>query len=108
MGDGLLQRSTRVADLVPAFAENGMDTVTVEHLLTHTAGLPRARMPDDDWPDPQRRVERFASWRLEWEPGSRFVYHGSAAHWVLAQLVETVTGTDPTCSRRARPRWSAT
>jgi CubicO group peptidase (beta-lactamase class C family) len=94
LGQGLLERSTRVADVVPPFAEHGKDTVTVEHLLTHTAGFPHARMPDDDWADPRRRAERLASWTLEWEPGSRFVYHGSSAHWVLAQLAESVTGTD--------------
>jgi CubicO group peptidase (beta-lactamase class C family) len=94
LGEGLLERSTRVADLVPPFAEHGKDAVTVEHLLTHTAGFPNARMPDDDWVDPHRRVERLSSWMLEWEPGSRFVYHGSSAHWVLAQLAESVTGTD--------------
>ena len=31
---------------------------------------------------------------LEWEPGSRFVYHPSSAHWVLAQLAESVTGLE--------------
>ncbi|MGA2519370.1 MAG: serine hydrolase domain-containing protein [Acidimicrobiales bacterium] len=94
LGDGRLTPGTRVADVVPAFAENHKGDVTVEHLLTHTAGFPGARMPDEDWADPRRRVERLASWRLEWEPGSRFVYHGGSAHWVLAHLAETVTGTD--------------
>ena len=93
LGEELLERSTRVADVVPLFAEHGNDAVTVEHLLTHTAGFPSARMPDDDWVDPRRRMERLASWKLEWEPGSRFVYHGSSAHWVLAHLAESVTGT---------------
>ncbi len=91
---GLLERSTRVADVIPPFAEHGKNTVTVEHLLTHTAGFPRARMPDDDWGDRHRRTERLASWVLEWAPGSRFEYHPSSAHWVLAQLAESITGTD--------------
>lgn len=94
LGDGLLERSTRVADVVPPFAEHGKGGVTVEHLLTHTAGIPSARMPEADWVEPRRRMERLASWELEWEPGSRFVYHASSAHWVLAQLAESVTGTD--------------
>jgi len=94
LGERLLERGTKVADVVPPFAEHGKGAVTVEHLLTHTAGFPGARMPDEDWVDPRRRVERLASWKLEWEPGSRFVYHGSSAHWVLAHLAESVTGTD--------------
>ena len=40
MGDGLLAPGTRVAELVPRFAEHGKGAVTVEHLLTHTAGVP--------------------------------------------------------------------
>ena len=94
LGDGMLDRGTRVADVVPVFGDHGKDAVTVEHLLTHTAGFPRARMPFDEWVDPGRRAARLASWELEWEPGSRFVYHPSSAHWVLAQLAESVTGLD--------------
>jgi len=94
IGDGLLTPGTRVAELVPAFADNGKATVTVEHLLTHTAGFPNAAMPDADWVDRRRRTERLASWTLEWEPGSRFVYHGTSAHWVLAEVIESSTGTD--------------
>ena len=36
----------------------------------------------------EKRLERFARWRLEWEPGSRFVYHASATLWVIAELIE--------------------
>src|SRR5262249_41078837 len=31
---------------------------------------------------------------LEWTPGSRVFYHGRAAHWVAAVLVEALTKTD--------------
>ncbi len=40
------------------------------------------------------RVKRFTEWRLEWEPGSRFEYHATAAHWVLAELIERLSGYD--------------
>ncbi len=94
LGEGRLGRDTRVGDVEPRFAEHGKEAVTVEHLLTHTAGFPAARMPDEEWSDPHRRVERLASWTLEWEPGTRFVYHGASASWVLAHLAEVITGTD--------------
>jgi CubicO group peptidase (beta-lactamase class C family) len=35
---------------------------------------------------------RFARWRLNWEPGSRFEYHPSSSMWVIAALVEERTG----------------
>ncbi len=36
----------------------------------------------------------MASWRLNWEPGTRFEYHPTAAHWVLAEIIDAVTGQD--------------
>src|SRR5262245_16851765 len=39
-----LSFETRVADLIPEFASNGKDAVTVDHLLLHTAGFARAPM----------------------------------------------------------------
>src|SRR3954454_23253359 len=44
ISDGSLKAATRVADVVPEFASNGKEAVTIEHLLTHTAGFPRAPM----------------------------------------------------------------
>ena len=36
----------------------------------------------------------MAKWRLNWEPGTRFEYHPTSAHWVLAELIDIVTGSD--------------
>ena len=69
LGDGLLATDTPVAEVVPRFAEGGKGGVTVEHLLTHTAGFPSAQMPAADWVDHDRRLDRLAAWPLEWEPG---------------------------------------
>jgi len=41
-----------------------------------------------DWDDHPRRYTRFAQWKLNWEPGTRFEYHPTSAHWVLAELIE--------------------
>ena len=94
LGEGAVSRSTRVAEAVPEFGANAKQTVTVEHLLTHTAGFPGASFPFRDWADPTRRRARFAAWTLEWSPGSRCEYHGTSAHWVLADVLEVVTGQD--------------
>jgi CubicO group peptidase (beta-lactamase class C family) len=40
------------------------------------------------------RCKAFASWRLNWQPGTRFEYHPTSAHWVLAEIIERVTGSD--------------
>jgi CubicO group peptidase (beta-lactamase class C family) len=83
-----LSLSERVADIIPAFGANGKEVVTVEQLLTHTAGFPDAPFRTLDWLDLGRRYERFSQWRLAWEPGSRFQYHPTSTMWVLAEILE--------------------
>lgn len=92
--EGRLGLDERVADAIPEFAGNGKQDVRVEHLLTHTAGFPNAPFEPLEWDDRDRRLARFAAWRLEWEPGSRFVYHPTSGMWVLAELVERRSGVD--------------
>jgi CubicO group peptidase (beta-lactamase class C family) len=36
----------------------------------------------------------MARWHLTFEPDSRYEYHSTSAHWVLAEIVERVTGID--------------
>lgn len=88
IGDGLLDVSRTVASYIPEFATNGKDVVTVEQVLLHTGGFPMAPMRAVEGVDRKRRLERFAQWRLFWEPGTRFEYHPASAHWVLAELLE--------------------
>jgi CubicO group peptidase (beta-lactamase class C family) len=92
--EGVLSLGDRVVDHVPEFGRHGKEAVTVEHLLTHTAGFPRAALATRDWLSETDRVARLADWKLEWEPGSRFTYHGSATMWVLAQLITSLSGID--------------
>lgn len=94
IGDRKLTLATRVVDLWPEFGANGKDAITVEHLLTFTAGIP------EWWPstpvaaDRQLRNAEAEALELSWAPGSAGSYHPVSAHWVLAELVARVTGTD--------------
>jgi len=94
LSDGRLSLGERVADTIPEFGRNDKQAVTVEHLLTHTAGFPSASLATQDWPSEQKRLACFGDWKLEWEPGSRFTYHGSATMWILAELISRRSGTD--------------
>jgi CubicO group peptidase (beta-lactamase class C family) len=92
--DGAIDVSRRVAEYIPEFGTNGKDVITVEQVMLHTSGFPHAPFLALEWDDHDKRLERFATWRCNWEPGTRFEYHPTSAHWVLAELIERATGTD--------------
>ena len=94
IGDGSLDIDRRVAEYIPEFATNGKDVVTVEQVMLHTSGFPRAPLGPPAWADRAGRLEAFSRWRLNWEPGTAYEYHPTSAHWVLAELVERVSGRD--------------
>ena len=92
LGDGMLALDERVGDIIPEFATNGKEVVTVEQVLTHSAGFPFAPLGYPKMLERSRRLEAMSRWKLDWEPGSRFQYHLTSAAWVIAELVERRTG----------------
>lgn len=92
MEDELLRPEERVGDIIPEFKTNEKDAVTVEQLLLHTSGFPHQNIRPEDWHDRDKRLEAFGGWELEWKPGSRFEYHITSAHWVLAEIIQRRTG----------------
>jgi CubicO group peptidase (beta-lactamase class C family) len=92
MSDGLLDVAERVADIVPEFATNGKEVVTIGQVLTHTAGFPFAPLGYPKMLNREKRLQTFARWRLDWEPGSRLQFHLTGAAWVIAEVVERKTG----------------
>ncbi len=92
--DGLLKIEEKVSDIIPEFGTNQKEDITVEQVMLHIGGFPLAPFAAQDWDNRERRLERFASWRLNWEPGSQFQYHATSAHWVIAELIERRTGKD--------------
>ena len=94
IGDGLIDVSRRVAEFIPEFATNGKDSITIEQVMLHTSGFPSAPLRPLAGATSAGRREAFAKWRTSWAPGTRFEYHPTSAHWVLAELIEVVTGTD--------------
>lgn len=94
MGDGLLDIQRPVAEYIAEFAAGGKEAVTIEQVMLMTAGFPDAPMTSADGADPVRRRAQIAEWSLETEPGTRYAYHPMSAHWVLAELIESVSGVD--------------
>jgi CubicO group peptidase (beta-lactamase class C family) len=91
---GALRYTDRVAEHVPGFEANGKGDLTIIQLLTHQGGFPGADVPKEAWTDHDLLRRAVCGFTLEWTPGSRVVYHGRAAHWTAAVLIEAVTKTD--------------
>jgi CubicO group peptidase (beta-lactamase class C family) len=89
--EGRLRLDRRVADLIPEFAGNGKEAITVEQLFTHTCGFPYAPFRPLEWDDRDARLARFRRWRLNWAPGTRFEYHPTASMWAIAELIERLS-----------------
>jgi CubicO group peptidase (beta-lactamase class C family) len=92
--EGRVRSRDTVVQYIPEFGTNGKEAVTLEHLLTHTSAIPTAPGAQKEWGNKQRRLERFAQWRLEHQPGARFTYHIAANFWPVAEIIERVSGQD--------------
>jgi len=102
LAEDAIRLEDRVAEHIPEFGANGKDVVTIEQVLLHTSGFPRAPLGPPRWLTREGRLDTFSKWRLNWEPGTRFEYHPTSAHWVLAELLTRVDGVDHTESIRRR------
>jgi CubicO group peptidase (beta-lactamase class C family) len=94
LAEGAVDLGEKVTTYLPGFGTNGKDVITLEQVMVHTGGFPHAPMGPRHWSTHETRLGRYAEWRLNWEPGTASAYHPSSAHWVLADVVQAVTGAD--------------
>jgi CubicO group peptidase (beta-lactamase class C family) len=92
---GALALEDRVAEFVPAFAQNGKHEVRVRHLLTHTSGLPDMLPQNDALRAGHAPLSAFldAIVRLPllFPPGTQVLYQ-SMGIAMLAEIVHQVAG----------------
>src|SRR5262245_19995726 len=91
---GGLSFTDKVSQHVPGFEANGKGDITLLQVLTHQGGFPNADVPKEAWEDHDLLRRSVCGFTLEWTPGSRVHYHGRAAHWTAAVLIEALTKTD--------------
>ena len=91
---GALSFTDKVSQHVPGFEANGKGDITLLQVLTHQGGFPNADVPKEAWEDHDLLRRSVCGFTLEWTPGSRVHYHGRAAHWTAAVLIEALTKTD--------------
>jgi CubicO group peptidase (beta-lactamase class C family) len=89
---GELRLDDRVADYLPGFDNEKSANITVEQLLTHTAGLPLSIMTGaDDYTDLQTMANAVGEIGPQFPPGSKLWYSDAGAD-AVGGLVEVVSG----------------
>jgi CubicO group peptidase (beta-lactamase class C family) len=92
--DAAFSFDDRVSDHLPDFAKHGKRDVTILQVITHQGGFPNAQISREGWLEREARLRSVCEFTLEWTPGTRIEYHALSAHWVLAALMERLTGRD--------------
>jgi len=93
---GKLDLSDHAGKYLPAFACEGKESATIEHLLTHTSGLPAYTSASEleeqsASPCPDKVIEKICSLKALGKPGEEFRY-SCLGYITLAKIVELVIG----------------
>jgi len=95
--EGKIKVTGFLSDYLPYYRKDTGAKVTVEHLLTHTSGIPSytaredmekigmENIPVDEF------VKKYCSDDLSFEPGSQFLYNNSG-YFILGAIIEQLTG----------------
>jgi CubicO group peptidase (beta-lactamase class C family) len=94
---GLIHIGDRVCEYIPEYARNGKRGITIEHVLSHRAGvpnLPPEALDLDLLSDPAAGVELMCEQRPSTRPGTLLAYHAVSGGFIIGEIVRRVTGMD--------------
>ena len=94
---GLLDTDAPVAEYLPEFDRPHLDAITIDHVLSHRAGLPfvpRTLMDLDQFTESAYLRSAVSGLRVRSVPGAVQSYHAVSGGFVLGEIVREVTGTD--------------
>lgn len=92
---GLVHIGDPIAEYLPRFAENGKAGITLNHLLSHRAGiagLPKEAFDLDRVDDWEYQRELMYAARPTTRAGKRQAYHAISGGSILGEIVREVTG----------------
>ena len=92
---GLLHVGDRVCEYIPEYALHGKEVITIEHLLSHRAGvpnLPREALDLDRISDRDFLLGVLCAAKPRSRPGKLLSYHALSAGFIIAEIVRRVTG----------------
>jgi CubicO group peptidase (beta-lactamase class C family) len=91
---GLFGYDTPVVELWPEFGAHGKQSVTVRHVLNHTAGVPGIPLDTtiEDLCAWDKMCAAIADEELWWEPGTKVGYHAYSFGYIVGEVVRRATG----------------
>lgn len=102
--DGLIDYDAPVAQAIPEFGGEGRETITLRHLMTHSAGIPACPLPpvhtEARW---REALEAICAAPMEWPAGSRTYYHALTGMFLVAEVIRRAHDGEPwesICTRR--------
>jgi CubicO group peptidase (beta-lactamase class C family) len=94
---GLIHIGDRVSEYIPEYGRNGKRNITIEHVLSHRAGVPNLPPSLLDLDMLGRREESLAvmyDQRPSTRPGKVLAYHAVSGGFIIGEIVQRVTGSD--------------
>lgn len=94
MDRGKIECDTPIAESWPEFAVQGKHTITLRHVLTHTAGIPQvpANATPETIVDWDAMSAAVASLAPLWAPGEKVGYHAWTYGWIAGEVLRRVDG----------------
>lgn len=89
---GILDWNQPIAQLIPEFAQGGKSSITIAHVLTHTAGFQKADLINEELSSSEQLQEICATPIKDgWEIGKHAGYQTWSGWQILAELIHRVT-----------------
>src|SRR5947209_10221416 len=91
---GLFGYDAPVVDLWPEFGAHGKQSVTVRHVLNHSAGVPGIPLDTtlEDLCNWDKMCAAIADEEPWWEPGTKVGYHAYTFGYIVGQIIRRTTG----------------
>ena len=94
---GLLHLDDRVSEYIPEYGTHGKDAITIEHVLSHRAGVPNLPgevLDLDNAGDREFLLKILCEARPSTRPGRLLSYHAISGGYIIGEVVQRVTGKD--------------
>jgi CubicO group peptidase (beta-lactamase class C family) len=90
---GHFEWDTPVAEFWPAFGTRGKSSITIGHVLSHSAGLAdHSNIPTSDHGDWGRAMSHVEDMTPATEPGTVVHYHSQTFGWIAGEIASRISG----------------